>query len=911
MLFFIGHDEGFSLRFVLQSLHGFTHLHIFIIVIILLDILIAAAAEKEQQQAQEHGQEDAEGAYAEATMEDAEARVEQTCADLGLDAVAARRASALLRRICEEKDLAGADLDAWRASVVFVVAARLLEGEEVRAAQQGKGDGAHGNDDAAPGEETARKRQKRLDGTAGGFTAPQEALKRIHLRKIGLENILRAHHDATEFGETFVDQVHTAARVEGGIQEESLKALEDSLKAHKQLGLLYQKFVVICRDQDPLPVSRRALAWYLFLVGRRLLAHDQDMAWSYELLLDAVSHVRQDKASSDRMKGLVDQLTKLGVNPTDAMDVGRHYEIAYLQDMASLDERSFLKHENVACIPAQTPLKERRAPRAGENPADAPGSASSDAQPENNHMPPPVQARTRFKRKAEEMAAVRTLLPSKTLFSGDAEEGAPREVFFDKSTAPQVSSPRNASMARRAPFRRPAETPVSLAVETSNWLNRELDGASESPEATLLRFFAECEEAHNQQREQRSVSELPQDEAENEQPVTLVQAFGFLASDTEARLREMRAALLQDGTEDGPQPHISKELFHGTHAAGQGAACSSSSSVAAIKKHTAAGTKLYYRVLESILQGEAIRLRVADVDSRASKGNLYSLLKSDMFHRGLFACCMEVIFRAKEIFRLMHPTLTDRLGVPGLELLKVLESFMKYVPMLPKMLVQHMHMLETDILEEHVWRKGSPIFDLLHERKRVVEIERTDIATVPKLHRLDEFFTQKLLAHAHAKAKKIFMRLGYPQNDTGFYKDIWRVFREAIKHHPELCEDRHLDSVILCSIFAVSKLRAVEPALTFKRLVAVYKESRVENADTYAALISNMSRFRTQNLARTDKVVDRIYMPNNANKRTTRSGAYNHTGTIVDFYNQMFLPRMKPTILNLRAPAGAGVGPGV
>mmetsp|Transcript_14808 Transcript_14808/g.28676 ORF Transcript_14808/g.28676 Transcript_14808/m.28676 type:complete len:1164 (+) Transcript_14808:302-3793(+) len=874
--------------------------------------------------------------------EDVAALAKDACENLGLGSMARSRAAKILTRVAEEEGAGLQQIHAWSAAAVFVAALEEASGKHVE--NDLKNEATLTVNDESVAKDSASERTNARKKQRISHSGSRRVLPRMS-RRIGLGDVL-GYFKEVDFDAAFLNKVYISMRLLGGSEAAhvgSFEGLDESLRAHKQLEYLYEKFVGLCDEQDPLYAGHRKLAWYLFLVGRRMLLQDQGMeiASSYQLLVDAVEYVRHGH-SSEQIQCLKTQLTEVNINSADVVDIGRYYEDNYLQDLISLDERSFLKTQDVPFTPAQTPLKERRGygntgsamystdhtdVDEGANPAeDDDNDAVQSAYSQN--MPPPLQPRTRCKRRADEMAMVRTLPASTSLSDGEASESSARGLF--QNAAPEAASampplhpglprsggatsPRNASR-RVNKLPRPAETPVSLAVETQNWLHRELLGASEGPEPTLLRFLAECEEAHAHQFHKHDIQMTPQDDSENEQSLagSSGPAVGCLAADIEARLREMRAALLEDSAEDGPQAHITKELFHGNasnDASNAMAACSSSSSVAAIKKHTSEGAKLYYRVLESILQGEATRLSSSSGSTNASgcggdfsnsKGNLWNLLTSDMFHRGLFACCMEVIFRAKEIFRLMHPTLTDRLKLPGLELLKVLESFMKYVPMLPKMLVQRMHMLETDILEEHVWRKGSPIFELLKERKRVVEVEHKDAKTVPKLRALDNFFTQKLLAHAHEKAKKIYLRLGFPQDEKrGFYSSIWLVFRATIKHHPTLCQDRHLDTIILCCIFAVSKLRAEEP-VTFKRLVAVYKESRVETADTYAALISNMSRPRTPNLARTDKVVERIYMPNNANKRITRSGAYNNTGTIVDFYNQFFLRQMKPTILNLR-----------
>lgn len=48
------------------------------------------------------------------------------------------------------------------------------------------------------------------------------------------------------------------------------------------------------------------------------------------------------------------------------------------------------------------------------------------------------------------------------------------------------------------------------------------------------------------------------------------------------------------------------------------------------------------------------------------------------------------------------------------------------------------------------------------------------------------------------------MKLGI--KDIGLMKKIWTCFEYCIVHHIELMQDRHLDQILMCSIYVICKV---------------------------------------------------------------------------------------------------------
>lgn len=103
---------------------------------------------------------------------------------------------------------------------------------------------------------------------------------------------------------------------------------------------------------------------------------------------------------------------------------------------------------------------------------------------------------------------------------------------------------------------------------------------------------------------------------------------------------------------------------------------------------------------------------------------------------------------------------------------------------------------------------------------------------------------------------------------------VWVLVHHIIVDRVLMLVDRHLDTIILCSIYAVCKIGSVEPALTFRRIIAVY-----------------MARW-DQNSAKVVKAV--------------HCGPDQPPINIIEFYNKSFISNNKNFIINEIKPHCTG-----
>ncbi|KAJ8348542.1 hypothetical protein SKAU_G00271310 [Synaphobranchus kaupii] len=121
------------------------------------------------------------------------------------------------------------------------------------------------------------------------------------------------------------------------------------------------------------------------------------------------------------------------------------------------------------------------------------------------------------------------------------------------------------------------------------------------------------------------------------------------------------------------------------------------------------GTRLYYRVMESMLKSEEKRLSVQ---------NFSKLLNDSAFHTSLLACALEVVtatYRGTGGFGggvavetdLSFPWILDVFQLVAYDFYKVIESFIKAEPSLSRDMIKHLERCEHLVMESIAWRGVS------------------------------------------------------------------------------------------------------------------------------------------------------------------------------------------------------------
>ncbi|XP_061463572.1 retinoblastoma-associated protein isoform X2 [Rhineura floridana] len=323
------------------------------------------------------------------------------------------------------------------------------------------------------------------------------------------------------------------------------------------------------------------------------------------------------------------------------------------------------------------------------------------------------------------------------------------------------------------------------------------------------------------------------------------------------------------------------------------------------------GVRLYYRVMESILMSEEKRLSIH---------NFSKLLNTNIFHTSLLACALEVVIATYGTSRsasqsdsmnmetdLSFPWIINILDLKAFDLYKVIESFIKAEPNLTREMIKHLECCEHHIMESLAWQSDSPLFELIKQSKERDGLpdqpEPTSCFTQPLQH--NHTAADLYLSPTKSPKKKASSTLIYTPPDSQpalvnhpqklykstslslFYKKvhwlaymrlknlcsrllsehpelehlIWTLFHHTLQNEYELMKDRHLDQMMMCSMYGICKVKNID--LRFKTIVTAYKELTNANQETFKCVLVGEGKY----------------------------------DSIIVFYNSIFMQRLKTNIL--------------
>lgn len=293
--------------------------------------------------------------------------------------------------------------------------------------------------------------------------------------------------------------------------------------------------------------------------------------------------------------------------------------------------------------------------------------------------------------------------------------------------------------------------------------------------------------------------------------------------------------------------------------------------------------RLYYRVMESMLNHERERLSQTDFSK---------LLNIDTFHVSLLACSLEIVMMTYGASwnasfgtvcagdsKFSFPWIIQTFGLHCYDFFKVLESFIKAEPILTKEIVKHLQNLEKRILEELAWTPESPVFGALSKSEaqavqldppplppvqatlssadmylspmRVVvksksssslsgqspqktastflghELPSPDKSTGKKSQSL-AIFLNKVCRLGYHRLEQLFSLLFLPKD---IQQRIWTCLEYCVTKRTGLLKNRHLDQIMLCSVYGICKV--MEREIKFKDIIRTYSELPQASPNVY------------------------------------------------------------------------------
>ena len=560
-----------------------------------------------------------------------------------------------------------------------------------------------------------------------------------------------------------------------------------------------------------------------------------------------------------------DGLFDPSVLKVNLVSMEQRYEALCL-DITVLDGRYVLHQELSAIIGTPSKLTAARQPRP-----EVPPSAARDLFRDLNRNatwgvwstmggdahPPPPQSPTRVGISAS---------PAVTPVAAYAGPNAVRTPLRRPRAAGSERSP-------------PPPTPMTASIGNMQWAQG-LDSAAAAPAGELLAALKACKEDPTKaiasridevfdkilaSRYASSIPVAPAADAAADAAGAAAAAAGGAAAGATSFVEE------KDQQPPGGEGAAAKGGERKDPQARRGGAVVLPSPLDALQKERRRVTALYYAVLGSLVESETRRLRVSDHSA---------FLMNDKFHRAVLACCCEVVLKTASLVTLTYPHSLSYFDLTPFDFQKVIESFVRAAPSMPAVLKRHLGDLHDQILLKDAWDRSSPLLELLDGQREegpwplseVLETAQGRRSRSARLRTL-EFFFRRLLAAAARRLHDVTERL---ELGGAIVDQAWTLVKYCLYNHHHLVVNRHVDTIMLCSVYATAKISEARPEVTFKRILDAYRSQHHSSNGRAVSVLKNI----------------RASPP--------RAGGPAKQLHIIDFYNRIFIGSVKSYVLQFQ-----------
>ncbi|GIY58348.1 retinoblastoma-associated protein [Caerostris darwini] len=272
-------------------------------------------------------------------------------------------------------------------------------------------------------------------------------------------------------------------------------------------------------------------------------------------------------------------------------------------------------------------------------------------------------------------------------------------------------------------------------------------------------------------------------------------------------------------------------------------------------------SRFYYLMLDALLKKEAERLTAPAFTS---------FIQNIVFHKSLLACCLEVTlmscgsigpvnftpishgnnFQAQGV---VFPWVLRVFGLEAFDFFKIIESFIRGAPTITMQIINHLKFIEDKILGSLAWTSGSPVFGGLsgsgcspcckakYSSPKPSESSywspnkdpsQINPSTPHACHAVS-LFLNKVCRLAYQQLEKMCARLHIEKE---LQAEIWISIEHVLYRKNHLLQDRHLDQIIMCCIFAVCKAKDHE--VRFKTILSCYDQLPYASVSVYKQVLT-------------------------------------------------------------------------
>uniref|UniRef100_A0A669B4G2 Retinoblastoma-like protein 1 n=1 Tax=Oreochromis niloticus TaxID=8128 RepID=A0A669B4G2_ORENI len=150
-------------------------------------------------------------------------------------------------------------------------------------------------------------------------------------------------------------------------------------------------------------------------------------------------------------------------------------------------------------------------------------------------------------------------------------------------------------------------------------------------------------------------------------------------------------------------------------------------------------------------------------------------------------------------------------------------------------------------------------------------------------------FFRKVYHLASVRLRDLCVKLDISSDLRG---KIWTCFEHSLVHCTDLMKDRHLDQLLLCSIYIISKI--TKETHTFQDIMKCYRSQPQANSHVYRSVL--LRRTPREQVADENMEVDPVSEKTNQHSgdlNCSQSGGEEERGDLIQFYNTVYVLKMK------------------
>ncbi|XP_035786701.1 retinoblastoma-like protein 1 isoform X2 [Anopheles albimanus] len=289
---------------------------------------------------------------------------------------------------------------------------------------------------------------------------------------------------------------------------------------------------------------------------------------------------------------------------------------------------------------------------------------------------------------------------------------------------------------------------------------------------------------------------------------------------------------------------------------------------------------LYYQLVENIIPWEW-RKRTNMTPSKV----IFDICANDLFNETAIVCAAEIIIRLRQE-QYSFPWILGVFDMQPLDFYRIIEvTVVANSEILTTDIVNHLRRVEEQVVDSLCWTRSSVLWEKMEKENYQIpqnkDVEQSaQIAGVTPLKgdwipntpnsairghcanggsdstapgqtmecspvrgpngaaashssRLLNFFFRKVYVVAYARLKDLCQSLGL--DSTIIQTLIWTIFEYAITHNAkELMRDRHLDQLLMCSIFVTIRIKKLQN--TFKDIMSCYQKQPQSSSSIYRSV---------------------------------------------------------------------------